>query len=245
MVNAIKSGLEKDGLADLVIEVPPGAGPAGSGTARKIERRDTFRTLQIYLPKVLRVDGSGLRDLDYETDILAAIDWRGYDPSEVARLIPDNTKQAASQLQRISLTDGGREHFRGETIGTASESLRFDASYAVRVVSDLIPNPFVARNVIGNLLSQLEAREFDEAKLGAAAGMIVDPCALSWTRSVHGERKRSSRTVFEQAASSSACAWLGLIGKCPITFGQPSRNSRPSCAVPRMNLWREASFPRC
>ncbi|WP_209424587.1 DEAD/DEAH box helicase family protein [Pararhodobacter sp. SW119] len=193
VVNAIKTGLEKDGLADLVIEVPPGAGPAGTGAARKIERRDTLRTLQIYLPKVLRVDGDGLRDLDYETDILAAIDWRDYDPREVARAIPDNPRQAASQLQRISLTDSGREHFRGETIGTGTEALRFDASYAVRVVSDLIPNPFVARDVVGKLLSQLEARGFDEAKLGAAAGVIVDTLRLALDK----ERTRRAEGLFK------------------------------------------------
>ncbi|MGR3525226.1 MAG: DEAD/DEAH box helicase [Paracoccaceae bacterium] len=193
VVNAIKSGLEKDGLADLVIEVPTGAGPVRTGAARKIERRDTFRTLQVYLPKVLRVDGDGLRNLDYETDILAAIDWRDYDPGEVARAIPDNPRQAASQLQRISLTDSGREHFRGETISTAFEALRFDASYAVRMVSDLILNPFVARDVVGKLLNGLEARGFDAAKLGAAGGVILDTLRLALDK----ERTRRAEQLFK------------------------------------------------
>ena len=179
VVTAIKSGLEKDGLADLMIEVPPGAGPGNPGTARRIERRDKFTTLQVYLPRVLRVDEDRLRDLDYETDFLASIDWRGYDPTAIAQAIPDNPRQAASQLQRISLTGEGPEHFRGEAIGAVAEGLRFDASYAVRVISDLVPNPFVAREIIARVLSVLEARGFDQSKLGAVAGVIVDTMRLA------------------------------------------------------------------
>lgn len=31
---------------------------------------------------------SAVRELDYETDVLAAIDWRGFDPALVADSIP-------------------------------------------------------------------------------------------------------------------------------------------------------------
>lgn len=76
VVDAIKTGLERDGLADLVTEVPQEGGTTGAGEARKLERRAAFKSLQIYLPKVLKVEAGEVRDLDYETDILAAIDWR-------------------------------------------------------------------------------------------------------------------------------------------------------------------------
>lgn len=57
VVDAIKERLERDGLADLVIEVPQGGAAPDPGTARKIERRPKAKTLKIYLPKVLRVEG--------------------------------------------------------------------------------------------------------------------------------------------------------------------------------------------
>ncbi len=164
VVEAIKTGLEKDGLADLVIEVPQGGAVPNPGTSRRIERRPAFKTLQIYLPKVLRQDGGALRELDYETDILAAIDWRGFSGALVAAKIPDNPRQAAAQLQRITLTDAGEDaYFKGEVVAAAAETLRFDASYAVRVISDLVPNPFVARSIVGQLVKALEARGFEVA----------------------------------------------------------------------------------
>ncbi|TPE52579.1 DEAD/DEAH box helicase [Amaricoccus solimangrovi] len=180
VVEAIKRGLEKDGLADLVIEVPEGGGAPDPGTARKVERRPELRSLRIYLPKVLREDGERHRELDYETDILAGIDWRDYSPSKVAAAIPENPREAAAQLQRITLTDAGEdEFFKGEALAAAAETLRFDASYAVRVISDLVPNPFVARGIIGELLAALKARGFDREKLGRASGVIIDALRLA------------------------------------------------------------------
>lgn len=46
------------------------------------------------------------------------------------------------------------------------------------MISDLVPNPFVAREIIARVVSALEARGFDESKLGAAAGVIIDTLRL-------------------------------------------------------------------
>lgn len=199
VVEAIKTGLERDGLADLVIEVPQGGATANPGVARRIERRAEFKSLKIYLPKVLRVEGTEQRDLDYETDILAAIDWRDYSPAPVIAAIPDNPKQAAAQMQRIALTDDGEdEFFRGEVLAAAAETLRFDPSYAVRVISDLVPNPFVARGIVADLVAGLEARGMDAAKLGDASGVIIDALRLALTR----ERDARAETLFRNDVSA-------------------------------------------
>jgi len=193
VVEAIKTGLERDGLADLVVEVPQGGAVTTPGTARKIERRPAMKSLKIYLPKVLRVEGQAQRDLDYETDILAAIDWRDFSPADVVTAIPENPKQAAAQMQRISLTDAGADtYFEGKAVAAASETLRFDAAYAVRVVSDLVPNPFVARAIVGELQAGLEARGFDPVKLGIASGVIIDTLRLALTE----ERDTRAEALF-------------------------------------------------
>ena len=88
VVRAIKDGLEKDGLSDLVLSVAGGGETGGPAVSRKVKRRAAFKTVEIYLPRVLRLDGGKMRDLNYETDLLAAIDWRGYDPVGVVQVIP-------------------------------------------------------------------------------------------------------------------------------------------------------------
>ena len=174
VVEAIKDGLEKDGLGDMFLQVSQDDTSGTGAVARKIDRRPAFASAEIYLPKVILVDGGEARDLDYETDVLSSIDWRGFDPKDIAARIPENARAAESQLQRIKLADNGDELFVGETVAESSETLAFDPSHAVRMMSDIVANPFVGREIVGNLLAALHIRGFDDVKLGNLANLIVE-----------------------------------------------------------------------
>tara|TARA_R110002020_G_scaffold56074_35_gene155392 strand:+ start:8721 stop:11318 length:2598 start_codon:yes stop_codon:yes gene_type:complete len=174
VVAAIKEGLESDGLGDLVLQVVQDDTSGGGKITRKIDRRPAFASTDIYLPKVMTIEDGAARELDYETDVLSAIDWRGFDPKAIVERIPENAQAAESQLQRIRLTEDGEELFVGETVAENSETLAFDPAYAVRMVSDIVPNPFVGRELVGRLLDGLRARGFDDGKLGTLASLIVE-----------------------------------------------------------------------
>ncbi len=174
VVEAIKDGLEQDGLGDLVLRVTQDD-TAGSGkTTRSIKRRATFKSTEIYLPKVMIVEGADIRDLDYETDMLSAIDWRGFDPHDIAGRVPENAQAAESQLQRIRLSDDGEDLFVGETVAANSETLAFDPAHAVRMISDIVINPFVGREIVAATIDRLRDRGFDDARLGQLASLIVE-----------------------------------------------------------------------
>ncbi len=172
VVEAIKKGLEQDGLGDLVLRVSQDDTSGKTRTTRTIKRRSAFASTEIYLPKVMILEDGMPRELDYETDILASIDWRGFDPAHIAIKIPDNAQAAESQLQRITLSEEGDELFVGEKVAQNNEILVFDPAHTVRMVSDILPNPFVAREVVGRLLDALRGRGFDEGKLGRFASLI-------------------------------------------------------------------------
>lgn len=174
VVGAIKDGLEQDGLGDLVLRVTQDDKSASGKATRTIKRRPAFATTEIYLPKVMVVEDDEARELDYETDVLAAIDWRGFDPKEIAERIPENAQAAESQLQRIRLAEDGDELFVGETVAANTEILAFDPAHAVRMISDIVPNPFVGREIVGATLAALRTRGFDDAKLGLLASLIVE-----------------------------------------------------------------------
>lgn len=133
--------------------------------------------------------GTEPRDLDYEADVLSCIDWRGYDPKDIAARIPDNAQAAESQLQRIKLSDDGDELFVGETVAENAETLALDPAHAVRMISDIVPNPFVGWEIVAKLLSALKVRGFDEAKLGGLASLIVGELrkSLDTERTVRAE----------------------------------------------------------
>lgn len=174
VVKAIKDGLEQDGLGDLVLQVAQGDSSGNGEAIRKINRRSAFATTEIYLPKVLLVEDGEVRELDYETDVLSAIDWRGFDLKEIVARIPENAQAAEGRLQRIGLAEDGDDPFFGETVAENSETLVFDAAHAVRMLSDIVPNPFVGREIVGRLLQGLRARGFDDGKLGSLATLIVE-----------------------------------------------------------------------
>lgn len=195
VVVGIKDGLERDGLADLVVEVASGGTPKGTAAVRSVPRRPEFKSLEIYLPKVLRRDGGEWRDLEYETDLLSEIDWRDFDATPVAHAIPHNAQAAESQLQRITLGDQAEGAFVGEVMARGAEALRFDPAYAARVVSDLVPNPFVARRIVSTILDVLRGRpDFDDAKLGATGGVIID----SLRKTLDKERDRRAEALFRE-----------------------------------------------
>ena len=174
VVKAVKEGLERDGLGDLVVEVvQDDAVSPGAGT-HKVSRRPAFASTKIFLPKVMIIENEAARELDYETDVLSRIDWRDFNPEDIAARIPENVQTAGNQLQRIRLAEDGEEIFVGEMVSDSDEVLTFDPTYVVRMILDIVPNPFVGREIVGKLLAILRSRGFDDSKLGKLTGLITE-----------------------------------------------------------------------
>ncbi len=190
VVRAIKDGLEQDGLGDLVLAVTQGD-PGIATVTRKIPRRDTFASTEIYLPKVLLMENEA-RELDYETDLLSKVDWRGFDPQSIADRIPYNAQAVENQLQRISIEDTP-EHFAAESVVAAAEAIKFDSAHAVRMISDIVANPFVGREIVGQLLHALETRGFDDAKIGSLTSLIIEELR----RGLDTERTARAEALFK------------------------------------------------
>ena len=192
VVRAIKDGLERDGLGDLVLQVAQEDAVGPSNGTRRLARRPAFGSTEIYLPKVVIVEGGEARELDYETDVLLRIDWRGFDPRQIAAGIPENAQAAESQLHRIKLTDSGDELIDQQAVSRSDETLAYDPAYAVRMIHDIVPNAFVGREIVGGLLAALHARDFDEKKLGRFAALITEELR----RGLAAARDRQARAHF-------------------------------------------------
>ncbi len=197
VVQDIKSGLERDGLSDLVQEIrvaDEGGGGVSNGP-RTVQRRPSLAGTDIYLPQVLYVADDAVRPLDYEQDILFALDWGGLDLAPLIAGIPDNLHAAERQMQRIRLAEPatpGGERFVAEVSAVTGEVADLDPAYAVRMIIDLVPNPWVGREMVGTLLDGLRGRGFDEGALGQHAGYIVQELR----RWLDGERDRLAEAHF-------------------------------------------------
>ncbi|MDF3040216.1 MAG: type restriction endonuclease subunit, partial [Thermomicrobiales bacterium] len=174
VVQAIKQGLEDDGMSDLVKEIRLEDGNGASVGSRGIPRRDSFRSTSIYLPQVIWVDQGAARPFDYDADILYALDWRGTDPTTLVERIPSNAQATMGQRQRIHLSGVAEEPIVAYSAGWTPETLHFDPTYAVRMISDVVPNPWVAREIVGGVMAGLTLRGFSEEQQGQFSGLIVE-----------------------------------------------------------------------
>jgi type III restriction enzyme len=174
VIEAIKKGLEQDGMGDLADQVRESKAGSGSGLEkRKVLRREKFRTLDIYLPLVNWVDGQESRPLDYDRDVLFQLDWEQLDVASLAETLAGQVNSERSHMLKLTLADGA-EFIKTTEVEQATEPVAFDAVYATRSVVDIVPNPWMAREVIEKLLVALRNRGFDDAKLGEMSSYILE-----------------------------------------------------------------------
>ncbi|KAB7740011.1 type III restriction endonuclease subunit R [Parvibaculum sedimenti] len=199
VVAGIKQGLEDDGMGDLVKYVVARDEKTGKKSgARKVARREKFRDTEIYFPLVLNVSEADIRPLDYEQDVVFGIDWNKLDVAALAASIPANAQVPETQMKRIRLSDAGGERIVSEDTGHIAEAQSFDPVYLVRMVSDIVPNPWTAREIVGNLEKALRKRGFDNAMLGAQSGLIVGQLRAELLK----QRDDLAETVFRAAVEA-------------------------------------------
>lgn len=173
VVAAIKDGLESEGLGDLVRDVSVAGAAGAASERRKVNRRDKFSQTVIALPKVLWIEaGQEPRELDPESDLFPAVDWLACDTDAIANDVPENGDAAASQVIRVRTGDGGKLETEEDTASAGLNA--FDPAYAVRMLADLVPNAYVARELVGKVLDRLAARGFDADKVGRLSALIID-----------------------------------------------------------------------
>lgn len=195
VVEGIKKGLEQDGMSDLVdrIRENDGAGKNGDGP-RTLRRREQFHGLRIFLPLVNRVEGEQVRPLDYEQDILYRIDWDQVSLEGVAERIPDAAQGHETQVVRMSLaTDPQAEDFiASEERGRYRIRQPFDPVYVVRSISDMVPNPWIAREYVATVIGQLRERGIEGEKLGRVGHLVLETLRDHLSR----ERDRLAEALF-------------------------------------------------
>ena len=149
-INQVKKGLEKEGLTGIGDDVFGRS--ATDMQVRTVRRREPFRNRDIFLPKVLHTDGNGgWRELDYHRHILSAIAWGSISaPAQPA--IPGTGDGPSIEMIEFDLGDGYRPSVRQEAIEVDTT---VTLEWFTRQITDLIPNPWQAARIAGELIETL------------------------------------------------------------------------------------------
>ena len=231
VVGRIKTSLENEGLSDLVLQVNTPNDAVGIGLgARQLFRRDKFRQTKIYLPKVLYVTQDEIRDLDYDADVAALIDWSEFDPTEIAQRIPDTPPSDVSQMQTVRIGQSGEANIVTEVGLDLGETRPFDAVYATRSIADLVPNAFIARRIVGDMLTTLSKR-FDDAALGRRAGFVLGVLRAG----LNAERSRRAEKVFRQCVAHGRIQFRLRVDRSNYAMPEWITTSIPTNAPPMLD----------
>lgn len=190
VIEAIKNGLEQDGMGDLVSQVKEGDG-GSSGSTTTLKRRKGTEALRIFLPLVRWVEDGKARELDYEMDLLARTDPLAIGFEELAQRLANGSGQAASHTMRIGLR-GDHELVEVKEKVVLQDTLGFDAVHVCRAISDLVPNAWQARELVVRLLEALAEAGVSIATLGDRTGLVIDELRLH----LETELDRMAETVF-------------------------------------------------
>ena len=149
-INQVKGGLEKEGLTGLGDDV---LGMSASDMqVRTVRRRASFRNRDIFLPKVLHTDGNGgWRELDYQRHILSAIAWGSIRAPEQPA-IPGAGDAAAIETIEFDIGDSYRSSVQREALEVDTT---VTLEWFTRQITDLIPNPWQAARIAGELIEKL------------------------------------------------------------------------------------------
>ena len=196
-VEQVRIGLQNEGMGDLEHYVNSDTDDAKTKTER-IQRREKFRGMQIYLPKVLYKDPDGaLRDLDYDRDILSRIDWNRLaieNPQAILTAAPTSGSAAVDALGVVYAVE---DHY---------ESVNIDnwLSYFTHHLSSLIPNPWACSSIVEAAIATIEG------------GGSVARSEILLRRSAYAEEFR--RNLFEQIDRLAKAKFRELLDRGSISF---------------------------
>ncbi len=156
-VEGVKAGLENEGLTGLGDTVQ-GYGPGDAPKPITVRRRGSYSRLKIFLPRVLHRKGKGWRPIDYDRDILSAMNWGTIDAGGAVNLDDEDTMREI--VATVDVQGGGS--VSDEAFETGE---RLSLDYFVRRLTDIVPNPWQAARIAESFLHKHERKGHDGSKL--------------------------------------------------------------------------------
>ncbi len=196
VIKAIKHSLETEGMGDLELAVQ-GGGDSMAAKPVAFKRRPQFSQLRIFLPRVTWVETDELgrkrrRELIYESDILAQLDWSALNVNALAQVWAPDARGAVGQ--RFALDLEVLDHPRAIKAEAATDaSIKLDRARLVRGLIDIAPNAWWVWAWVDALLARLLAQGFAEKVLAASSASLLERLRMD----LQAERDRLAQSVFE------------------------------------------------
>ena len=195
----IKKGLEAEGMGDLSGDIVVGDKGTSETEEITVRIRKAFKGKHIMVPRVLHREGKkSFRDLDYDADVLACIDFESLSYRKAKEFNVKAYDVGKQQAFTIDLKAGatfdlGSEAASAEVV--VEQTL--DRPGLIRRMLDVIPNPWQGARILDEALSFLRIKE-SEANIVNARLTLVDHIK----RDVQEQLEAAAETIFRAKVKS-------------------------------------------
>jgi len=204
VITAIKQSLETEGMGDLALSVQGSAGDAALPKPVTFRRRAAFASLRLYLPRVTWVDALApgqqtRRELVYESDILAQLDWTQLQVDALAReWSPDAAGTMGQTGQQLQVGLDVLQHPQAVHFdAVAMTNVALDRARLVRGLLDIAPNAWWVWCWVNAVLARL-LQSFAEKAIAAGSASLLERLRID----LEAERDRLAQAVFDAGVAA-------------------------------------------
>jgi type III restriction enzyme len=144
----------------------------------------------------VRPDGTR-RELVYDSDVLAGVDWSALDGAGLAREWAPNREAPLGEQFDVSLDILSRAAVPQRPRATATTG-QLDRALLVRALLDLVPNAWWLWSWVDAVVERLLAAGFGEGVLAASSASLIEQLRIDLER----ERDRLAEAVFEHGVAT-------------------------------------------
>lgn len=160
VVDAIRNGLMQDGMGDLISKVVESEDREPTREIQ-VPLRERFKDFygKLYLPRFVIQKNNNWREVNYEMDIIPLISWEKIDINPVKEITLSDLRLKDEWLnlnldEKEVLTQKDlREHHIG---------LSLDTAFMTRHLLQVIPNPWIAYDLVNEVVKSLQKKYSDE-----------------------------------------------------------------------------------
>lgn len=191
-VAKVREGLNGEGMGDLgelVRAAGSGSSTGGNTVSVEVERRAAFKR-RIFLPRILAKTGEGWRLFDYESDLFPAVPWKDLEWKKAADFSPDDASTLAHTRVAVDVDQLGTDPKRALGVAEAGGKPDLDFPALVRLLVDVVPNPWEAARILRGALAALRKRGFTEEQLLASRYRLLEAMRTDLLESIHTYTER-------------------------------------------------------
>ena len=199
VITAIKQSLETEGMGDLALSVQGSAGDAALPRPVTFKRRAAFASLRLFLPRVTWVDAlapgsQARRELVYESDILAHLDWSELQTDALAREWSPGAIGLMGQVgQQLQVGLDVLQHPQAVHFdAVAMTDVALDRARLVRGLLDIAPNAWWVWDWVDAVVTRL-LQTYAEKAIAASSASLLERLRMD----LETERDRLAQAVFD------------------------------------------------